>query len=59
MTYSRRPPKWNWRKFLTFEELTELQDAAQAKAAWLRLNKQRAAITNRAIQRAKYAARKS
>ena len=57
MTYKRREPKWDWRSFLTVEEKAILQTADEAKAVWLKLNKERAGITNRAIQRAKYAAR--
>ena len=59
MTYKKREPKWNWRSFLTEEEKAILLAADKAKAAWLKLNKERAGITNRAIQRAKYAARAS
>lgn len=55
--YVKRKPKWNWREFLTADEKAILKTADRAKAAWLALNKQRAGITNRAIQRAKYAAR--
>lgn len=57
MTYTPRRAKWNWREHLTIEELAILRAADKAKAAWLKLNKERAGITNRAIQRAKYAAR--
>jgi hypothetical protein len=56
MTYKKRKPKWNWRAYLTAEELAVLVAADRAKAAWLKLNEDRAGITNRAIQRAKYAA---
>jgi glutathione peroxidase-family protein len=55
MPWKPRKRKWNWRKFLTAEEIEVLKRADEAKAAWLTLNKNRAAITNRAIQRAKYA----
>lgn len=55
--YEKRKPKWDWRAFLTAEEKTILVAADRAKAAWLKLNKERAGITNRAIQRAKYATR--
>ena len=56
MKWKRRKPKWDWRKFLTDDEHASLKKADAAKAAWLALNRERAAITNRAIQRAKYAA---
>jgi hypothetical protein len=55
--YEKREPKWNWRDYLTAEELAILAAADKAKAVWLKLNKERAGITNRAIQRAKYASR--
>jgi hypothetical protein len=55
--YEKRKPKWDWRSFLTSEEKEVLVAADRAKGAWLKLNKERAGITNRAIQRAKYAAR--
>lgn len=55
--YAKRKPKWDWRAYLTADELAVLSAADRAKAAWLKLNKERAGITNRAIQRAKYAAR--
>lgn len=55
--YEKRKPKWDWRTHLTAEELATLDAADKAKSAWLKLNKERAGITNRAIQRAKYAAR--
>lgn len=48
--------KWPWRDFLTDEEREILAKADAAKAEWTRLNQARASITNRAIQRAKYAA---
>ncbi len=54
--YEKRKPKWDWRSYLTADELAVLAKADKAKAAWLKLNKERAGITNRAIQRAKYAA---
>ena len=54
--YEKRKPKWDWRAYLTADELVVLERADRAKAAWLKLNKERAGITNRAIQRAKYAA---
>lgn len=56
MTYKKRKPKWNWRAYLTADELAVLAAADKAKTAWLKLNRDRAGITNRAIQRAKYAA---
>jgi hypothetical protein len=58
MTYAPRKPKWDWRAFLTVEEADKLSEAWDAKQHWLALNRERAAITNRAIQRAKYAAQK-
>ncbi len=54
--YEKRKPKWDWRAYLTADELAVLAAADKAKADWLKLNKDRAGITNRAIQRAKYAA---
>jgi hypothetical protein len=57
MTWKPREPKWNWRAFLTADEKEVLKRADAAKAAWQRLNRERAGITNRAIHRAKYAAR--
>ena len=54
--YKRREPKWPWRDFLTEEERQILRRADGAKLEWQRLNRERAAITNRAIQRAKYTA---
>lgn len=56
MTYKPRKPKWDWRAFLTSEEKAMLQKADEAKAAWQKLNQNRAGIANRALQRAKYAA---
>ncbi len=55
--YEKRKPKWDWRSFLNPEEMAVLAAADKAKKAWLKLNKERAGITNRAIQRAKYAAK--
>jgi hypothetical protein len=55
--YEKRKPKWDWRAFLTAEEKAVLVNADRAKAAWLKLNKERAGITNRAIQRAIYSAK--
>ncbi|WLA80314.1 hypothetical protein [Bradyrhizobium elkanii] len=57
--YKKREPRWNWRAFLTAEERAILATADRAKAEWLNLNKERASITNRAIQRAKYEAGKA
>lgn len=57
MAYEKRKPRWPWRDFLTLEERNKLAEASEAKRHWQELNKERAAITNRAIQRAKYAAR--
>lgn len=53
-----RKPKWDWRAYLTADETATLERADAAKAEWQRLNQTRAMITNRAIQRAKYAAMK-
>ncbi|MEM1274463.1 MAG: hypothetical protein AAGF88_11640 [Pseudomonadota bacterium] len=57
MPFERKKPKWPWRDFLTAAEAKTLADADEAKAEWQKLNAERAAITNRAIQRAKYHAR--
>jgi len=54
--YEKRKPKWDWRAHLTAEEMTVLEAADKAKERWLKLNKERASITNRALQRAKYRA---
>lgn len=54
--YEKRKPKWDWKSCLTAEEKATLDAAAKAKAQWQKLNKERAGITNRALQRAKYAA---
>lgn len=59
MTFELRKPTWPWRDFLTDGERQVLEAADNAKAEWQRLNKERAAITNRAIQRAKYHSKKS
>lgn len=56
MAFERKQPKWAWREYLTDEERETLDRADEAKAVWVRLNGERASITNRAIQRAKYAA---
>jgi hypothetical protein len=57
MAFSQREPKWPWRDFLTADESETLAAADRAKSEWLRLNAERASITNRAIQRAKYHSR--
>lgn len=57
MAWEPRKGKWPWRDFLTLEERDKLDEASDAKRHWQALNKERAAITNRAIQRAKYAAK--
>jgi hypothetical protein len=54
-----RKSKWDWRRFLTQDERAVLAAADAAKREWQKLNRERAGITNRAIQRAKYAARAS
>ncbi len=59
MPYQKRKNKWPWRDFLTEEEAETLALADAAKDEWKRLNKERALITNRAIQRAKYHAPKA
>lgn len=51
---SWRPPKCPWRNFLTTEEKTIISKADTAKAVWLKANQNRAAIINRAIQRARH-----
>jgi hypothetical protein len=56
--YRKPDPRWNWRAYLTAEERSMLAAADKAKAEWQRLNVQRAAIQNRAIQRAKYNAKR-
>lgn len=58
MTWQPQKPKWPWRRFLTAEERQAIKEADAAKKRWQSLNRARAAITNRAIQRAKYAAQK-
>jgi hypothetical protein len=57
MAWKSKRSKWKWREFLTTDEKAALKQADQAKTRWLSLNRERAAITNRATQRAKYAAR--
>lgn len=49
--------KLPWREHLTNEERRTLELADAAKVEWQRLNQARAGIVNRAIQRAKYAAK--
>ena len=56
--WEKRAGKWPWRDYLTSGEANVLRLADIAKARWLALNKERAAITNRAIQRAKYDAKR-
>ncbi|PWB94633.1 hypothetical protein C5689_06105 [Methylosinus sporium] len=56
--FEKRPPKHPWRDYLTAEERDVLKAADAARDEWARLNAARATITNRAIQRAKYAAEK-
>ena len=53
--YEKATAKWPWRDFLTAEEAEILRKADAAKAKWLELNRDRATIQNRAIQRAKSA----
>ena len=57
MTYRKREPKWDWRSYLTADERAVIKAADAAKATWLKVNRDRAAITNRAIQRAKFHAK--
>jgi len=54
--WAKRPPRWNWRAYLTEDEAAIVAQSEKAKAEWQRLQAQRAAIQNRAIQRAKYEA---
>lgn len=54
MVYRKPADKLPWRDFLTEDERAILATADAAKTAWLELNRERAAITNRAIHRAKY-----
>jgi hypothetical protein len=53
MAWKPKQPKWNWREFLTDEERQILRSVDAAKAEWMKLNRSRAGITNRAIQRAR------
>ncbi|MBN7804847.1 hypothetical protein JZX86_05650 [Agrobacterium rosae] len=57
MPYQKKQAKWPWRDFLTKDERDTLMKATEAKALWEKLNVERASIQNRAIQRAKYAAK--
>ncbi len=52
-----RQPKWPWRDHLTEEERQIIEAGDAAKAEWLRLSLPRQRIMNRALQRAKFAAR--
>lgn len=54
--YEKAVAMWPWRDFLTDDERAEMAAADVAKAEWQRLNRGRASIQNRAIQRAKNAA---
>lgn len=56
MAFERKQSKWDWREYLTDYERETLAKADEAKAIWSSLNGERASITNRAIQRARYAA---
>lgn len=56
--WAPRQAKYDWRSFLTAEEAATLAAADAAKTEWQRLNSARAAILNRAIQRAKHAAKR-
>lgn len=53
-TFVKRESKIPWRHYLTAAEAETLRQAEEAKVRWAELNKERAAIQNRAIQRAKY-----
>lgn len=64
MAWKPQPAKWNWRKFLTPDEASDI-DRSDAEAAKIerarieyatRWQRRRQLIVNRAIQRAKYAA---
>jgi hypothetical protein len=54
MVWEPRKPKWRWRDYLTAAERRTIAKADAAKKVWLRLNAERAKITNRAIHRAKF-----
>jgi len=64
MAWKPQRRKWDWRKYLTAEELARIDrmDAAAAKIELARrelekqFGRERQLIVNRAIQRAKYAA---
>lgn len=55
---ARRPAPWPWRDYLTREERATLAKIDAAKKHWAMLNRERGLIVNRAIQRAKFAAKK-
>lgn len=65
MAWQPKATKWDWRKFLTDEELAFMEKAdkaesriADARAEFERkYGRERSLIANRAIQRARYAAR--
>ena len=57
MKQKRRPT--TWRDYLTAEEAEEVVNADRLKAAWRQANRTRAGIVNRAVNRAKYAAKNS
>lgn len=52
---TRRKRTVQWRDYLTPDERAELDKADDAKKRWQKLNRARAGIVNRAINRAKYA----
>lgn len=54
MTPASRIRKYDWRAVLTDEERRTIEAGDEAKKVWLALNRERAGIMNRAIQRAKY-----
>lgn len=58
MSFTHQDTKWNWRDYLTADEAQTIANADEAKKQWEALNKERAGIVNRAIQRAKYANKK-
>lgn len=47
----------HWRTYLTADEKALIKAAERAKATWRVLSAERAKIVNRAIQRARYAAK--
>lgn len=53
--FKPRTPKWPWRDFLTADEARVIAAEEHAKAELKRLRAERAAITGKAIQRAKAA----